>query len=110
MGIKSDYLLYHHQFFAMTRDAMDEVVDDEARIVNQVRQSHAVAKRLGYGFCTDELWLNFLNQSTRLSRLVYFKSVDDRGAVNPPLTRHIRRVWPFARKFDDTYEGVARFW
>ena len=110
MGLACDHLAYHHQFFAMTRVAMDAVVSDEERLLGWIERAHATSQRLGFGFCTDELWLNFVLHPRKLSRLVYFEPSDDRGRVNPPLTRQIRRMWPFARKFDASFRWRDAPW
>lgn len=102
MGLTYESILYHHQFFAMKRVAMDAVVRDEKTLMSWVTKAHQTSRKLGFGFCTDEIWLNFLLQPCRLSRIVFFDPVDDRGRVNPSITRNIRRMWPFARKFDAT--------
>lgn len=103
IGFETEHLAYHHQFFAMTRAGMDEVVRDETRLLTSINAAHKAAKQLGLGFCADEFWLNFLNQPRLLSRVVYFEPENDRGRVNPQLTRHIRRMWLFARKFDASH-------
>lgn len=110
LGLRYDVLAYHHQFFAMTRVAMDAVVRNEPTIRVWVRRAHRASRDLGFGFATDELWLNFVLQPRRLSRIVFFESVDDRGRVNPSITRHTHRRWPFARKFSPSHAFVRAPW
>ena len=95
-----EVICYHHQFFGMQREAMQHVMDEGARIMSLVRRAHQAARQMGSGFAMDEVWLNFVRLPRSLTRLVYFKSENDRGTWNPTLTERIRHLWSFARKFE----------
>lgn len=110
LGLHYDQLAYHHQFFAMTRVAMDTVVNNEPEIRKWIQKGHEASKRMGFGFTMDEIWLNFVLQPRRLSRVVFFDPVNDRGKANPQITRHIHRMWPFARKFESSYQFAHMPW
>ena len=98
--LKNEVICYHHQFFGMRREAMEHVVHEEARIMCLVHRAHKAVRQMASGLCMDEVWLNFVHMTRSLTRLVYFKPHNDRGLWNPPLTKRVRHLWSFARKFD----------